>query len=120
MATTVVLNTLDLSVAEEVDDKTTSIDDAPNSLLSIMGRDRLIRRVVPFEVHDSVGCSEIVSLQTFPNAAPSLELSLWRTVLVITTLAGLAFANSMSVGLITICLPAIAADLHLAESLLLW
>jgi hypothetical protein len=115
MATTIALSTLELSVAEKVNDKVTSIGHPPNNSgpSAIVGSDLLLRRVSPFEVHGPVTGFEIAP-------APAPGLSIWRTVLVITTLAGLAFANSMSIGLITIGLPVIAADLDLAESLLLW
>ena len=122
MATTIALSTLELSVTEKVNDKVTSIGHAPNNSgpSAIVGSDLLLRRVLPFEVHGPVTGFEIVSLETVIAPAPPPELSMWRSVLVITTLAGLAFANSMSIGLITIGLPVIAADLDLAESLLLW
>jgi hypothetical protein len=47
-------------------------------------------------------------------------LSRGQTVLLITTLAGITFASSMSTGLFTIGLPVIAVDLALADNLLLW
>jgi hypothetical protein len=124
MATTIALSTLELSVVENVNDKVTSIGHAPNNSgpSAIVGSDLFLRRALPFEVQGPVAGFEIVSLETViaPAPAPAPELSIWRTVLVITTLAGLAFANSMSIGLITIGLPVIAADLDLTESLLLW
>jgi hypothetical protein len=122
MATTTVVSALELSVAENLDAKATSIGHAPSvsGPSAIAGSELLTRRVLPFEAHDPVTGSEIVSLETALAASPALELSIWRTALVITTLAGLAFANSMSIGLITIGLPVIAADLDLAESLVLW
>jgi hypothetical protein len=127
MATTTVLSnsTLEVNVAEDLNDRGTAICNAPNNSGSsaTAGSELLIRRVLPLEVRDLVAASEIVSLDMALAATSTSELSIWRTVLVvlvITTLAGLAFANSMSIGLITIGLPVIAADLDLAESLLLW
>lgn len=113
---------MEFSVAEHLNAKAASIGHAHNSSgpSAVAGSDLLTRRVLPFEVYDPVAGSQIVSLERVLTAAPASELSIWRTTLVITTLAGLAFANSMSIGLITIELPGIAADLDLAESLLLW
>lgn len=54
------------------------------------------------------------------DEAPPRFLSRSRTVLVIATLTGVTFANSMSTGLLTVGLPRIAADLSLSEDLLLW
>lgn len=47
-------------------------------------------------------------------------LSRWHTILVISNLTGIAFAGSMSTGLLTIGLPRIATDLTLSQNLLLW
>lgn len=47
-------------------------------------------------------------------------LSRTRTVILIATLTGITFVGSMSGGLLTIGLPWIAADLNLADNLLLW
>lgn len=47
-------------------------------------------------------------------------LSRTRAVILIATLTGITFVGSMSGGLLTIGLPWIAADLNLAENLLLW
>ena len=128
MSTTIVLSTLEVTITEDLNDRGTSIGNAPNNSASsaTAGSELLIRRVLPFEVYDPAPASEINSLEmvlaTAPATAPApaSELSMWRTVLIITTLAGLAFANSMSIGLITIGLPVIAADLDLAQNLLLW
>ncbi len=63
------------------------------------------------------------------NAAPAADyafetqeaiLSRSRAVVLIATLSGVTFVGSMSGGLLTICLPSFAADLHLADNLLLW
>jgi hypothetical protein len=122
MATTIMITSLELGVAENVDAGDTSISHAPSisESFAIPGNDLLTRRAQPFEAHGRIAGSEIVTLETALAASLPLELSLWRTALVIATLAGLAFANSMSIGLITIGLPVIAADLDLSESLLLW
>jgi hypothetical protein len=126
MSTTIVLSTLQVTITEDLNDRGTSIGNAPNNsgVSATAGSELLIRRVLPFEVYDPASASEINSLEmvlaTPPAPAPASELSMWRTVLIITTLAGLAFANSMSIGLITIGLPVIAADLDLAQNLLLW
>lgn len=47
-------------------------------------------------------------------------LSRWHTILVISNLTGIAFAGSMSTGVLTIGLPRIATDLTLSQNLLLW
>jgi hypothetical protein len=122
MATITVLSTLEVSVAEGLNDRGTSIGKAPNNgePSATAGSELLIRRVLPFEVYDPAPPSEIISLETVLATGSTSELSIWRTVLVITTLSGLVFANSMSIGLITIGLPVIAADLDLAQNLLLW
>jgi hypothetical protein len=128
MSTTIVLSTLEVTITEDLNDRGMSTGNAPNNSGSsaTAGSELLIRRVLPFEVYDPAPASEINSLEMVlatapaPAPAPASELSMWRTVLIITTLAGLAFANSMSVGLITIGLPVIAADLDLAQNLLLW
>jgi hypothetical protein len=122
MATTTVPGTLEETVAEDFSDRGTAFSNAPqNSGSSVTaGSELFIRRVLPFDVHDPVAASEMIALETVLATAPASELSIWRTVLIITTLAGLAFANSISVGLITIGLPVIATDLDLAQHLLLW
>lgn len=51
---------------------------------------------------------------------PSEILPKGRSVIVITQLAGVNFITSFTNGLLTVGLPAIAADLHLKHSLLLW
>jgi hypothetical protein len=119
MATTTVVSILEVSVGEDL---RTSIGNAPNNSGPSAAADSelLTRRVLPFEVHGPTPASEIISSETVLAAGPASELSILRTILIITTLAGLAFANSMSIGLITIGLPVIAADLDLALNLLLW
>lgn len=47
-------------------------------------------------------------------------LSRARAITLIATLTGITFVGSMSGGLLTICLPWIAADLNLPDNLLLW
>lgn len=51
---------------------------------------------------------------------PVPELSMGETILLIATLTGITLASSISTGLLTIGLPRIAADLELADNLLLW
>ncbi|KAJ5885832.1 major facilitator superfamily domain-containing protein [Penicillium tannophilum] len=48
-----------------------------------------------------------------------LELSRARAVILMITLTGLTFIGSMSAGLLTVCLPGMAADLNLPDNLLL-
>ena len=43
-----------------------------------------------------------------------------QTCTIILSLSGVAFCSSVSTGLLTVCLPAIAKDLSLPEHLLLW
>ena len=50
----------------------------------------------------------------------AVSLSKWRTVVIISGLAGTTFASSMSFGILTVSLPRIAADLGLPDYLLLW
>jgi hypothetical protein len=122
MATTNVFNTLEVSVAEDLNGREMSINNPSNSSgpSATADSELLVRNALPFEVYDPVHSPETISLGDVLATGSALELSIWRTVLIITTLAGLAFANSMSIGLITIGLPVIAADLHLAQTLLLW
>ena len=47
-------------------------------------------------------------------------LSKGRTIIVIGQLSLLNFMNSVSNGILTVCLPRIAVDLNLAGNLLLW
>jgi hypothetical protein len=54
------------------------------------------------------------------SEATFLALSKTETVLIIFTLTGITFANSMSTGLFTIGIPRIAVDIKLPENLLLW
>ncbi|KAJ6010359.1 major facilitator superfamily domain-containing protein [Penicillium sp. IBT 35674x] len=49
-----------------------------------------------------------------------LGLSRARAVILMITLTGLTFIGSMSAGLLTVCLPGMAADLNLPDNLLLW
>ena len=49
-----------------------------------------------------------------------LKLSRLRSTLIIITLAGMSFLNTMGSGLLTVALPRIANDIGLQESLLLW
>lgn len=56
----------------------------------------------------------------YTNQVQNGVLSRSRAVLLITTLTGVTFIGSMSSGLLTICLPGIAADLELPDNLLLW
>ena len=65
----------------------------------------------------SPGQSELLE-QSQPPAQTSLSRS--RGVIVTTSLTGITFSSSMSVGLLTVGLPVIAVDLHLPEHLLLW
>ncbi|KAL8786850.1 MAG: hypothetical protein Q9195_008043 [Heterodermia aff. obscurata] len=49
-----------------------------------------------------------------------VKLSRLRSTLIIITLAGVSFLNTMGSGLLTVALPRIANDIGLQESLLLW
>ncbi|CAF9934381.1 MAG: hypothetical protein HETSPECPRED_009211 [Heterodermia speciosa] len=49
-----------------------------------------------------------------------VKLSRLRSTLIIITLAGVSFLNTMGSGLLTVALPRIATDIGLQESLLLW
>ena len=85
------------------------------------GSDSSIRRIPPME-HEDIAPSILVpfSLETGNAEAPLRELSKGQTILLITTLTGITFANSISMGLITIGIPHIAIDLGLSDNLLLW
>ncbi|KAJ5263921.1 major facilitator superfamily domain-containing protein [Penicillium angulare] len=88
------------------------------------------RSDVPLEVmHDSSrisleGWQTPVSQQGSkiedPLSSPNQELSRTRAIILTTTLTGITFVGSMSSGLLTVCLPGIAADLNLPDNLLLW
>lgn len=70
------------------------------------------------------GCQTPVSQQgsevQATHSAQTQELSRARASILVTTLTGLTFVGSMSGGLLTVCLPGIAKDLNLPDSLLLW
>lgn len=59
-------------------------------------------------------------LSSLTQETQSLGLSRARAVILVTTLTGLTFVGSMSAGLLTVCLPGMAADLNLPDNLLLW
>ena len=48
------------------------------------------------------------------------EISRLRTVVIIGTVASMTLLNSLLTGILTVALPRIAKDLHLADSLILW
>lgn len=54
-----------------------------------------------------------------PNP-PNEILSKSRAVLIIVTVAGVNFLNTMGSGILTVALPTIATDLGLIQELLLW
>lgn len=51
---------------------------------------------------------------------PPMRQSLWATALLITTLCGVTFASSMTLGLLAVGLPTIADDLNISDGILLW
>ncbi|KAJ5540468.1 hypothetical protein N7494_005544 [Penicillium frequentans] len=59
-------------------------------------------------------------LSRLAQVTEPLELSRARAVILMITLTGLTFIGSMSAGLLTVCLPGMAADLNLPDNLLLW
>jgi len=58
-----------------------------------------------------------VETQSQPSPPP---MSRARASVVVATVAGVSFINALGSGLLTVALPRIAADLHLANNLLLW
>lgn len=63
--------------------------------------------------------SNTLAVDESPNAA-ELGISKTRGVVVIVTLAGMTFLNTMGSGILIAALPRIAADVELARSLILW
>ena len=63
---------------------------------------------------------DVVSKDTRVEASAFPELSRLRTVMIIFSLTAVTFTSSMSTGLVTIGIPRIASDLHLADHLILW
>ena len=63
---------------------------------------------------------DVVSKDTRVKASAFPELSRLRTVVIIFSLTAVTFTSSMSTGLVTIGIPQIASDLHLADHLILW
>lgn len=72
MTTTTVFSTLEVSIAEDLNDRCTAFGHAPPNIGSsaIAGSELLIRRVLPFEVHDPVAASEVIALETVLATAP--------------------------------------------------
>ena len=62
----------------------------------------------------SKATSTLVEATAFP------QLSRLRTVMIVFSLTGVTFTSSLSTGLVTIGIPRIADDLHLADHLILW
>lgn len=60
------------------------------------------------------------SLMEAPSPPPATELSKTRSALLITTMSTVMFLNTLSSGLLTVCLPIIARSVSLAPNLLLW
>ena len=62
------------------------------------------------------------SSSKFQTSSPSksIELSRCKSTLIVLTLAGVSFLNTLGSGLLTVALPRIAKDIGLAENLLLW
>lgn len=64
------------------------------------------------EIHESD--RPLTSPEQLPN------LSKWQTTVIIGTVACVTFLNSMLGGILTVSLPSMALDVHLADELLLW
>jgi hypothetical protein len=64
--------------------------------------------------------ANIQTLVRHEGTSPAVSLSRTAATILICTLAGITFVGSMSTGLLTIGLPRMANDLHLADNLLLW
>ncbi|KAI4216061.1 MAG: hypothetical protein LQ351_001557 [Letrouitia transgressa] len=60
------------------------------------------------------------SSETTPSSIAEPNLSRSRSILIVVTLAGVSFLNTLGSGLLTIALPRISQDIGLAENLLLW
>ncbi|KAL9608327.1 MAG: hypothetical protein Q9167_006832 [Letrouitia subvulpina] len=60
------------------------------------------------------------SLESPPSSIAEPNLSKLRSILIVVTLAGVSFLNTLGSGLLTIALPRISQDIGLAENLLLW
>lgn len=90
-----------------------------NHTISLEALDHTGRTSISLE-----GCQTPVSQQgseiQATQSAQLQELSRARASILVTTLTGLTFVGSMSGGLLTVCLPGIAKDLNLPDSLLLW
>lgn len=68
--------------------------------------------IEPFSSDEEVNSAAPNSL--FPS------LSYARSSAIIITVAGINFLNTLGSGLLTVALPTIAKELHLAQELLLW
>ncbi|KAI4160664.1 MAG: hypothetical protein LQ342_005503 [Letrouitia transgressa] len=60
------------------------------------------------------------SSESPPSSIVEPNLSKLRSILIVVTLAGVSFLNTLGSGLLTIALPRISQDISLAENLLLW
>lgn len=65
-----------------------------------------------------LAANQVESIQQ--SEARTDDLSKIRSVFIVITVAGISFTNSLGSGLLTVGLPRIAADVQLAEGLLLW
>ena len=64
---------------------------------------------------------DVLSTTSPPVSEPRFPpLSRARTSLLVGTVTGVTFLNTLGSGLLTVALPRIATDLHLAENILLW
>ena len=73
--------------------------------------------------HSDENLSSARNAQSGPQLSTKLKeakLSRLRSTLIIITLAGVSFLNTLGSGLLTVALPRIANDIGLQESLLLW
>lgn len=70
-------------------------------------------------IHDPLN-NHGYELSRLTQETEPLDLSRARAVILMITLTGLTFIGSMSGGLLTVCLPGMAADLNLPDNLLLW
>ena len=64
--------------------------------------------------------SDTLNVERTNSADPPPELSRSRAMLIIATVAGVSFLNTLGSGILTVGLPRIASDLNIASNLLLW
>lgn len=67
----------------------------------------------------SASIDSLSNIQTTPPSK-SIKVAKLKSTLIVLTLAGVSFLNTLGSGLLTVALPRIAEDIGLAENLLLW